>query len=47
LLEPLAERIVDLILEKFDAQWARIEVAKTGVVPDARDVGVRIERYRE
>lgn len=47
LLEPLAERIADMILEKFDAQWARIEVAKTGVVPDARDVGVRIERSRQ
>ncbi len=47
LLEPLAETIVDLILEKFDAQWARIEVSKTGVVPNARDVGVRIERGRQ
>jgi dihydroneopterin aldolase len=47
LLEPLAETIVDLILEKFDAQWARIEVSKTGVVPNARDVGVRIERSRQ
>ena len=46
LLEPLAEHIVKLILEKFDAQWARIEVSKSGVVPDARDVGVRIERSR-
>jgi dihydroneopterin aldolase len=46
LLEPLAEYIVDRILEKFDAQWARIEVSKTGVVPDAREVGVRIERRR-
>jgi len=46
LLEPLAEALIDLILEKFDAQWARIEVAKTNVVPNARDVGVRIERTR-
>ena len=46
LLEPLAETIVDLILEKFDAQWARIEDSKSGVVPNARDVGVRIERSR-
>jgi dihydroneopterin aldolase len=46
LLEPLAEALIDLILERFDAQWARIEVAKTGVVPNARDVGVRIERTR-
>ena len=46
LLEPLAELIVGSILEKFDAQWARIEVSKSGVVPGARNVGVRIERYR-
>jgi dihydroneopterin aldolase len=46
LLEPLAELIVDLILEKFNAQWARIEVSKTGVVADAGEVGVRIARCR-
>jgi 7,8-dihydroneopterin aldolase/epimerase/oxygenase len=47
LLEPLAELVVNLILEKFDAQWAQIEVSKTGVVADARDVGVRIVRCRQ
>lgn len=46
LLEPLAERIVGSLLERFDAQWARIELSKSGVVPGARNVGVRIERYR-
>lgn len=46
LLEPLAEMIIALILDKFDAQWARIELSKTGVVPGARNVGVRIERSR-
>ncbi|MBI3528010.1 MAG: dihydroneopterin aldolase [Betaproteobacteria bacterium] len=46
LLEPLAEMLAGRILEKFDAQWARIEVSKSGIVPNARDVGVRIERSR-
>lgn len=46
LLEPLAEMIIGLILDKFDAQWARIELSKMGVVPGARNVGVRIERSR-
>ncbi|HKB81610.1 MAG TPA: dihydroneopterin aldolase [Burkholderiales bacterium] len=46
LLEPLAETIVGCLLEKFDAQWVSIELSKSGVVPDARDVGVRIERSR-
>ena len=44
LLEPLAERIAQMILEKFTAQWIRLEVTKTAVVPGARYVGVRIER---
>ena len=47
LLEPLAELIVGRILERFDAQWARIELSKTGVVQSAREVGVRLERWRE
>jgi len=46
LLEPLAESIAECILEKFDAQWARIELSKTGVVPSTREVGVRLERWR-
>ncbi len=46
LLEPLAESIVTHVLEKFSAQWACIELSKSDVVPDARDVGVRIERTR-
>lgn len=46
LLEPLAEAIVTRVLEKFSAQWACIELSKSEVVPDAREVGVRIERTR-
>lgn len=46
LLEPLAELLAERILTRFDAKWIRIEIAKTGAVPNARDVGVRIERVR-
>jgi dihydroneopterin aldolase len=46
LLEPLAEALASLILSKFNADWIRIEVCKMGIVPNARDVGVRIERTR-
>jgi dihydroneopterin aldolase len=46
LLEPLAESIIGQILEKFDAHWARIELSKSGVLPSAGAVGVRIERSR-
>lgn len=44
LLEPLAERIAQMILTRFSARWIRLEVIKAGVVPSARYVGVRIER---
>lgn len=46
LLEPLAESIGDRILKQFDAHWVRIDLSKTGVLPNAREVGVRIERTR-
>ena len=46
LLEPLAELLAQSILERFHARWTRIEISKSGVVPNARDVGVRIERWR-
>lgn len=46
LVEPLAERLAQMLLERFALQWVRLEVTKTGVVPGARHVGVRIERSR-
>jgi 7,8-dihydroneopterin aldolase/epimerase/oxygenase len=44
LLEPLAEAISKHLLKRFDARWIKLEVSKMGVVPGARQVGVRIER---
>ena len=46
LLEPLADTLADLMLSRFEAQWVQVEISKIDVVPDARDVGVRIERTR-
>ena len=46
LLEPLVEKLADLILSTFKASWIRLEVTKAGIVPGARYVGVRIERSR-
>jgi dihydroneopterin aldolase len=46
LLEPLAEKLADLLLSRFEATWIRLEVTKAGIVPGARYVGVRIERAR-
>jgi dihydroneopterin aldolase len=44
LLEPLAEAIATRLMEGFQARWIKLEVSKVGVVPGARQVGVRIER---
>jgi dihydroneopterin aldolase len=46
LLEPLAEMIADTMLTRFDATWTSVEISKTGIVANAREVGVRIERSR-
>jgi 7,8-dihydroneopterin aldolase/epimerase/oxygenase len=46
LLEPLAEKLADVLLSSFAAAWIRLEVTKAGIVPGARYVGVRIERSR-
>jgi dihydroneopterin aldolase len=46
LVETLAERIARLLLEDFGAPWAKISVAKIGILPNAKFVGVTIERKR-
>ncbi|MGE5385799.1 MAG: dihydroneopterin aldolase [Betaproteobacteria bacterium] len=44
LLEKLAEYVATLLLEDFAAQWVRVSVAKLGMMPGVRRVGVVIER---
>ncbi len=44
LLEKLAEHVATLLLEDFAAQWVRVSVAKLGMMPRVRRVGVVIER---
>ncbi len=44
LLEKLAEFVATLILEDYAAQWVRISVAKLGMMPGVKRVGVIIER---
>ncbi|HOW61921.1 MAG TPA: dihydroneopterin aldolase [Candidatus Contendobacter sp.] len=46
LVEALGERIADLVLREFAAPWLRLTVRKPGAVPEAREVGVMIERCR-
>ena len=44
LVETLAERIADLVLNEFNAPWLRLTLSKPGAVRGARDVGIIIER---
>ena len=47
LVETLAERIAQLILGEFAAEWVRVSVNKPGAIRGSRDVGVAIERTRD
>ncbi|MBV6422889.1 MAG: Dihydroneopterin aldolase [Steroidobacteraceae bacterium] len=47
LVETLAERIAQLILEEFALAWVRVSVNKPGAIRGSRDVGVTIERTRD
>lgn len=44
LVETLAERVAELVMEDFAVPWLRLRVNKQGAVRGARDVGVIIER---
>jgi dihydroneopterin aldolase len=47
LIETLAERIAQLILTDFPVTWLRLKIRKPGVLPEAKEVGIIIERKRE
>lgn len=44
LVETLAERVADIIINEFNIPWVRIKINKPGAVRYAGDVGVVIER---
>jgi len=44
LVETLAERVADIVLNEFNVPWVRVRVNKPGAVRYAGDVGVVIER---
>ncbi len=44
LVETLAERVAEIVLQEFDVHWVRVRVNKPGAVRYAGDVGVIIER---
>ena len=47
LVETLADRIAALITGEFGAPWAKVSVAKIGILPNAKFVGVTIERGKK
>ena len=44
LVETLAERIAEIVLEEFDVDWLRLKLGKPGAVTGSKEVGVIIER---
>ena len=46
LVETLGERIAELVLREFGPPWLRLTLRKPGAVPEAREVGILIERSR-
>jgi len=46
LVETLAERCAELLLNEFNIPWLRLRLNKTGAIRGARDVGIQIERSR-
>ena len=46
LVETFAERVAQLLLRDFGAPWVKVSAAKIGILPNAKFVGVTIERRR-
>jgi dihydroneopterin aldolase len=44
LVETLAEKIAEILLNEFKVPWLRLQLNKQGAVRGVRDVGVIIER---
>ena len=46
LIETLAEKIAEIVLNEFDVPWIEVCVNKPGAIRGARDVGVKIRREK-
>ena len=44
LVETLAEKITEIVLNEFSVSWVRLQLGKPGAVTGSKDVGVIIER---
>lgn len=47
LVETLAERVAEIVINEFNVDWLKLRINKKGAVRGANDVGVLIERGRE
>ncbi|WP_170162288.1 dihydroneopterin aldolase [Caldimonas tepidiphila] len=45
LVEAMAHRMAEVLMEEFDARWVSLELVKTAPIPGS-EVGIRIERQR-
>ena len=46
LVETFADRVAGLLTKDFGSPWVKVSVAKIGILPNAKFVGVTIERRR-
>jgi dihydroneopterin aldolase len=44
LVETFADRVAKLVIEDFKAPWVRVTASKIGILPNAKFVGVSIQR---
>jgi 7,8-dihydroneopterin aldolase/epimerase/oxygenase len=47
LVETLAERCAEIVMQEFNVPWLRLKLSKPGAVTGSKAVGVRIERGRK
>ncbi len=47
LVETLAEKVCEIILQEFNVSWVKLSLNKRGAIQGASDVGVIIERDRK
>jgi dihydroneopterin aldolase len=44
LVETLAEKITEIVIDEFNVSWVRLKLHKPGALRGSRDVGIQIER---
>jgi len=47
LVETFADRVASFLLADFGAPWVKVSVAKIGILPNAKFVGVTLERGKK